>query len=358
MTTTRTALQTRPPVASPSKTSVASNAPTAPARADVSNVAPGRTPGVRDEFLKWGGDLAKEREQKAAELRRRLDKLPTGILTGEAVKEFRLLTQELKRQAPVVGLQKFEDQVLKIIRTDFEQAEVPGLAPSGDVFQVLADGDTRANFSKFTRPDGAVVNAVEFGTLRPNASGSSIEIKGLYAFSAVEPPLSPRELMTLTKAMKKTLAVVGLIDEARGQGAQVGPRPPEAVNRFLTAIKNNRLGPKTLETMFTPGVRVENEKKKAILDLEEGLTKEERAVLKKVGQVFDLNTVLGPVAGPIPRVGEGFQQFLSIQGTEPGSKVVFESGSSFNLEGNPVRDVTEQGERGYRYTFEAIRLGM
>jgi hypothetical protein len=309
-------------------------------------------------FLNAAKELTAERKEQARQIQSQIDQLPQGILTNrQDIAQFRELTKALAAVNPVLaGGQTYEDQVLKITRTDFAQTEVEGLRPSGDVFQVLADAKTRANISQFTTPDGRTVNAVEIGKVDARLTGAQLEITGLYGFGAVTPPLSTREQLTLTKAIAKALDVVGRIEKAAEEFPQVGPRPAAEVNAFVNALEDKDAA--AFET-FLAKTGISDEEKQDIRALEAGITDAERAVLKRVGEVFDLNTPLGPVAGTIAGRGVGFQQFLSKEGNEPGNKVVFQSGSSFSIEGLPVgNSVQEPGQRGYRYTFEAERLAL
>jgi hypothetical protein len=101
-----------------------------------------------------------------------------------------------------------------------------------------------------------------------------------------------------------------------------------------------------------------DEEKADIESLENRLEPEEREILKRIGQVVDLNTESDPVTGGMDGVGVGFQRFLSIErdrfkGETVGSRVVFESGSTPPEGAHQAR---WPGDRGYVYTFEAERV--
>jgi hypothetical protein len=306
-------------------------------------------------FSNAAKEVLAARAEKAKDVRAQIGRLPSGILSAPAdVAKFRALTKELAGLQPVVaGGQRYDDQVFRITRTDFAQTEVKGLAPAGDVIQVLADGNTRANFSTFKTPDGRALNAVEIGRVSPNASGARIDITGLYGFEAVSPPLTPRESLDLTRGIKKALDLADGLRQAKGLPPQAGARSPQEVNQFMGVLASNDR--QALSALLPPNVSPE--KRADLESLASRFTDAERAVLKRVGRVIDLSTLVGPVAGTIPGVGVGFQQFLSNQGNQPGDRVVFQSGSLFSLEGLPVGTSAQKpGDRGYQYTFEAERL--
>jgi hypothetical protein len=310
---------------------------------------------VDPSFLNMAKEVTAGMREKSNQLFSQLDALPAGILSNPSdVERLRTIAAELRGANPVAaGDQAYTDQVFQVLRTDFAQTEVPGLAPAGDVFQVLAEGDTRANYSQFKRPDGAMINAVEISKVTPGLSGANLAITGLFAFEAVQPPLSPNELLSLTKGIRKTIDIADRLRSAKGDAPPVGARDVRVLNEFIDVIaaKDSVKFASFLPSGITPEARDD------IMSLEARITPDERKVLDRIGQALDLNTNLGPVNGGVATIGLGFQQFLSKQGNQPNDRVVFQSGSRFNLEGLPVDQKTAKpGDRGYTYTFEAKRL--
>ncbi len=320
----------------------------------------GRRVDVPPEFREIARELRQERKADASTLRGRLqDEVPAGIVSDPAdIARLRELTAALAEVDPALPAdQRFGrgTQVLRVMQTDFAQTEVVGLRPAGNVIQVL-DGTTRANYSQFTQPDGTRLNAVEIGVLTPGTSGARVDVSGLYGFRAVEPELSPKELVTLTRATRKAIALITRRDAAADAGRATGPRPAERLNAFVAAI-SGRDREAFDRFLNLPGL--DAAEKSALREGLGNFNQAERDVFRRIGRVIDLNTTLGPVAGAVPQVGVGFQQVLSSEGNRPGAQVVFQSGSTFNLEGTLVAGRGEKpGDPGYAYTFVAERVAI
>jgi hypothetical protein len=274
--------------------------------------------GSIDSFRDMAKEITASRAAAVASAKTSLKSLPAGIVSADAdVAKLKQAYETLSRSAPVLpGRQTTGDRVLKLTNTDFAQTEVPGLKPSGAVFQVLQGGDTRANFSQFQTPAGGnPITAVELGKVQ----GSKVTISGLYGFANAG-QLSASEYLDATKALKKVQSELTKSDAASGRAVS-GARNPNDLNATISAL-------------IQPSSTV--------------LTDAEKKVMSKLGRAVDLNTVTGPVGK------EGYQTVGFDEGSKPGSVVAFQSGTAKDLYGAPYQTAgLKPGQPGYKYTFVA-----
>jgi hypothetical protein len=321
-------------------------APAAPRAAKPASLAAGNI----DSFREAAKDIAARRSQAVTATKAAIGALPAGIVSNPSdVASLKASYQKLTQLKPMLpGQQNQGDRVLKVLNTDFAQTEIAGLKPSGQVYQVLEGGNTRANFSQFTPTGGGpALSAVEFGKLETGLNGSKVTITGLYGFATPATPMTAKDYLNTTKGIKKSLAVADAVSTAAKSGPQVGPRSPQTVNAFVTALATQDMA--ALQKLIPANVTASQ--KADIVKLASSLNADERAALTRMGPIMDLNTNLGPVSnGTIENVGVGYQNI----GFDDGKHVGFESGTAKDAYGNAFDTKNlKPGQPGYKYTFFA-----